>query len=53
MEVAQERLHFVAGKDYGKSGGPPGTDDLIKAGELDAQDVPVEEEEGAQGLVLR
>jgi len=53
FEPAQHGPHLVPGQDDGQALRALGPDDLVHPREIDCQDLPVQEEQGAQRLVLR
>ena len=53
FEPAQHGPHLVPGQDDGQALRALGADDLVHPREIDCQDLPVQEEQGAQRLVLR
>ena len=53
FEPAQHGPHLVPGQDDGQALRALGADDLIQPREIDFQHRPVQEEQGAQRLVLR
>ena len=50
--LAQDRGHLLAGEDDGEAVGEAGAGDLLEPGELAAEDLAIEEEKRAEGLVL-
>ena len=53
FEPAQHGPYLVPGQDDGQTLRALGADDLVHPREIDCQDLPVQEEQGAQRLVLR
>ena len=52
VHVGEQLPRFVPGQNHRQAGGPLGADDALEQADLPLQDVPVEEDEGAQGLRL-
>ena len=52
VHVGEQLPRLVPGQDDRQAGGPLGTDHALEQADLPVQDVPVQEDEGAQGLGL-
>ena len=50
--MAEGSVHFLPGEDSGKAFGFPGPEGVNGFGDLPAQDLPIEEEDGLKGLIL-
>ena len=51
--MLEERVHLPAREDGGEVVGPLGTLEAGQRGHVELEDAAVEEDDGAQGLVLR
>lgn len=52
VEPLEHRADFLPAQDDGQSRGPLGADDVVEPGQVNLQHLAVQEEEGAQRLVL-
>ena len=52
IEALEDGADFLAGQHHGQMHGPLGPDDVVEPGQLEAEHLAVEKEQGAQGLVL-
>jgi hypothetical protein len=53
VESSDDGAYFIASEDHGKSSGASGTNEILDPRHVGAENVPVEEQDGAEGLVLR
>jgi len=52
IHALEDQADLVGRQNDGKAGGPLRPDDLVEPGEVDAEHVAVQEQQGRQGLVL-
>lgn len=53
LDLTQDGFHLLSCQDHGQSARPPPADDVPDIADLPVQNVPIQEQERAERLILR